>query len=324
MNTEKLLATARSVLEIESSSIELAKGALNENFASAAQKIIECKGKVVLSGMGKSGLIARKLASTMSSTGTASVFLHPAEAAHGDLGLLAAQDILIAFSQSGRSSELNIVLAHAARLGIPVIGFTGNLSSQLAEASFAVIDTSVRREACPLGLAPTASSSVALALGDALAMAISEAKGFNEDNFKDLHPAGGLGQKLLKVKDLMHSGDSLPLLGIETPLKDILVTMSRGDVRGACGIVGENKELLGIITDGDIRRRLEQGQDPMQSNAKEVMTKNPRTIDQEELAERALFVMEEFRISVLFVLSRHSKTPVGVLHIQDLLKAKVK
>lgn len=322
INNEKILQTAKRVLEIESQSLTQAISYLNKSFLQAASIILETKGKLVFSGMGKSGLIARKLASTFSSTGTSSVFLHPAEAAHGDLGVLSSQDVLIVFSQSGRSSELQSVLRYAARLGCPIIVFTGKLESEMAQLATSVVSTAVDKEACPLGLAPTASSSVALAMGDALAMAVSEAKGFTSEGFRALHPGGGLGQKLLRVKDIMHDSKSLPLLTPEASLKEVIVTMSRGDVKGACGIVNSDSQLVGIITDGDIRRKIDNFDNPLVQTAEALMNSNPRTIDGEELAEKALFIMEEFRISVLFVLDRKSEQPlkpVGLIHIQDLI-----
>jgi arabinose-5-phosphate isomerase len=236
---------------------------------------------------------------------------------------LGIQDVLVAFSQSGKSQELNIVLDYAVRLGIPIIAFSGNKDSLLAQNAAALIDTSVTKEACPLGLAPTSSSTKALALGDALAMSVSYLKGFTTQDFSVLHPAGGLGKKLLKVKDLMHTGNSLPLLKDSASFKEVLIKMSSGEVRGACGVVSDHGQFLGVITDGDIRRKLDQGLMFDKVRARDLMTTNPRTIDSEELAQKALFLMEEFRINVLFVTSPESALPIGIIHIQDLLKSKV-
>jgi len=317
-------AIAISVLESEAKAVEGAMASVNQDFEKAVDVILSCKGKVILSGMGKSGLIARKVASTLSSTGTSSAYLHPAEAAHGDLGLLGSHDILIAFSQSGKSQELNVVLEYAVRLGIPIIAFSGSKDSPLAQNATALIDTSVAKEACPLGLAPTSSSTKALALGDALAMSVSYLKGFTSKDFRTLHPGGGLGKRLLKVKDLMHTGNSLPLLSESAPFKEVLIRMSSGEVRGACGVISDQGQFLGIITDGDIRRKLDQDFVFDKIKARDLMTTSPRTIDAEELAQKALFMMEEFRISVLFVTSLGSELPVGIIHIQDLLKSKLK
>lgn len=317
------IAVANQVLEIEAKSILAAAVALNDDFVGACQAIINCQGKVIFSGIGKSGLIARKIASTFSSTGSPSVFLHPAEAAHGDLGIMTRNDVLIAISQSGKSQELQLVVGYAKRIGIPIIFFTGHLTSELAEQSDFCINTSVLQEACPLGLAPTASSSVSLALGDALAMAVLSQKGFTADHFRQLHPAGGIGQKLQRVSDLMHSGDSLPLIDKDSTLKEVLILMSRGDVRGACGVVDHLGHLVGIVTDGDLRRRLQLGELSMNLLVSDLMSPRPRTIQAGELAQKALFIMQEFRISVLFVLDFESKKPIGILHIQDLLKNQV-
>jgi arabinose-5-phosphate isomerase len=320
-------AIGLSVIESEAKAVQGALLAIDSAFEKAVDILLSCQGKVVLTGMGKSGLVARKISSTLSSTGTPSVFLHPAEAAHGDLGLLSPQDILIAFSQSGQSQELNGVLNFSVRIGIPIISFTGNRTSLLAQCAEAVIDTSVEQEGCPLGLAPTASSTKALALGDALAVSVSQLKGFTSENFHYLHPGGGLGQRFLKVKDLMHSGDSLPLLTEDTDMKTVLLKMSSGDVRGACGVLSPQGDLIGIITDGDIRRKIHQDYFFQSVTAAHIMTKHPRTIDENELAQKALFLMEEFRVNVLFVTQNsleQGPRPVGVLHIQDLLKAKIK
>ena len=332
LSIEQLIQdTAQQVLEIEAQAIRQGQRALNSDFSNAVQLIVQNKGKLVFSGIGKSGLIARKLASTFSSTGSSSVYLHPAEAAHGDLGILTEQDILVAISQSGRSQELALVFNHAARISIPILFFTGNPQSELARLATLLIDTQVEKEACPLGLAPTASSTLALALGDALAMSVLKVKGFTAEDFRHLHPAGGLGQRLLRVQDLMHKGEHLPLIEQNADFSQVLVLMSRGDVRGACGVLNSAGELIGIITDGDIRRRLQQGDNPMSLKAAQIMSHNPRTIAANELATRALFVMQEFRIGVLFVVDSDDsvagvtpqKSPVGLLHIQDLLKARV-
>jgi arabinose-5-phosphate isomerase len=315
---------ALSVLESEANAVKEASQSIDSNFEKAVDILLACQGKVILSGMGKSGLIARKVASTLSSTGTSSVFLHPAEAAHGDLGILTAKDVLLAFSQSGNSQELNVVVEYAVRLGVPIILFSGNRETPIAKTASAFISTAVSKEACPLGLAPTASSTKALALGDALAMSVSQLKGFTSNDFKTLHPAGGLGKKLLKIKDIMHAGESLPLLKEGASFKEVLVKMSSGDVRGACGVISESGVLIGIITDGDIRRRLDQTFAIDSIIARDIMKSNPRTIDEEELAQKGLFLMEEFRINVLFVTKSGSGMPVGIIHIQDLLKHKIK
>lgn len=318
---------ALQVLQVEADAILSMKDRIGADFESAVDLILNCKGKVVWTGIGKSGYVARKVASTMSSTGTPAVFLHPAESLHGDLGLLQKNDLLIAVSNSGLSSEFTPILEAIARLGIPLIAMTGNKESLLAQGAQVVLNTKINREACPLGLAPTASSTAMLAMGDALAMATLEAKGFGVDDFAKNHPGGGLGRQLLRVKDVMHTGNSVPLISENTGVREVFSLMSRGEVRGAAGILDSAGNLAGIVTDGDIRRLLDQSKDPFQGVASNLMTRNPRTVDAGEIAEKALFLMEQFRISVLFVTDKSSNTPrkpVGLVHIQDLLKAKVR
>lgn len=323
-----LLKLAQKVLQIEAQSILALKDRLDQKFLDAVEKIAAVRGKVVVTGMGKSGQIARKLASTFSSTGTPAVFLHPAESAHGDLGMIADNDVVLALSYSGESLELAQVLNFCARRGIPVIAMTGKKTSTLARAAQTVIDTFVPEEACPLGLAPTASTTATLAVGDALAMAVLERKGFSVEKFAEYHPGGSLGAKLLtQVKDLMHTGEALPLVTRETPMKQVFSIMTHREVRGVAGVVDAAGNLAGVVTDGDIRRRLEKNGDPLQGVAGDLMNPNPRTIDQNELAEKAFFLMEQFKIQLLFVLDLTSATPqkpVGVLNYQDLLAAKVR
>jgi arabinose-5-phosphate isomerase len=317
---------AKKVFDVEAQAILALKDRIGDSFQKAVELIVACKGKVVVTGIGKSGHIARKIASTMSSTGTPSVFLHPAESSHGDLGIIMKEDLVIAISYGGETPELSAVITYVTRKDIPLIAMTGNLNSDLAQRAVATLDVKVSREACPLGLAPTASSTATLAMGDALAMAVLEEKGFRTEDFAENHPGGGLGFKLSKIKDVMHTGKSMPILQIGTPLKQVLTVMSQGEVRGAAGIIDESGDLIGIITDGDIRRRLE-STDHLEGTAGDLMMKNPRTIDANEIAEKALFMMEQFRINLLFVtdkLSTQPKKPAGIIHIQDLLRAKVR
>ncbi len=323
----KFTDLARKVLEVEAQAILSLRDRIDQHFIKAVNLCLECKGKVVWTGIGKSGHVARKLASTMSSTGTPSMFLHPAESSHGDLGMLDKGDLVIAVSYGANSPELLAVLAATSRKGIPLIAITGNMDSELAQKSNVVLNVKVSREACPLGLAPTASSTATLALGDALAMSVLEAKGFSAENFAENHPGGGLGFRLSKVVDLMHGGQTLPLLQLNASMKEVFSVMSRGDTRGAACVAEVNGDLAGIITDGDIRRLLDKEKDPFSGSAGDIMTRNPRTIDAGELAEKALFLMEQFRINVLFVMDKNSsqpKKPVGVIHVQDMLRAKVR
>ncbi len=290
--------------------------------------ITASKGKLILTGMGKSGQIARKLASTFSSTGTPAVFLHPAESSHGDLGVVENDDVVMALSYGGESPEFSGILRFVARKGIPLVAITGNMNSSLAKAAQVTLNVHVSEEACPLGLAPTASSTATLAFGDAVAMAVMAEKGFSSEDFAEFHPGGSLGYRLLtRVKDVMHAGDALPTVGLEAPVREVFSIMTHKDVRGAAGVVDEKGDLVGVITDGQIRRRLEKSTDPLTGVAKDLMTTNPRTIDANELAEKALFVMEQFQINMLFVLdktSANARQPVGILHVQDLLRAKLR
>nr|WP_295902246.1 KpsF/GutQ family sugar-phosphate isomerase [uncultured Bdellovibrio sp.] len=324
----KVVQQGLRVLEVEAQAIMGLRERIGAEFEQAVKMIKECKGKLVLTGMGKSGQIARKLASTFSSTGTPAVFLHPAESSHGDLGLVESDDVVMALSYGGESPEFSGILRFVARKGIPLIAITGKPGSSLAKAAQVTLNVHVSEEACPLGLAPTASSTATLAMGDAIAMAVMAEKGFSSEDFAEFHPGGSLGYRLLtRVKDVMHAGDALPTVGLEAPIRQVFSIMTHKDVRGAAGIVDNNGDLVGVITDGQIRRRLEKSDDPLTGVAKDLMTTNPRTVDVNELAEKALFVMEQFQINMLFVLDKESsqpKKPVGILHVQDLLRARVR
>lgn len=318
---------ARTVLDIEAQAILALRDRLNDSFVKAVETLAGCQGKVIVTGIGKSGQIARKIASTFSSTGTAAVFLHPAEGSHGDLGVIGKEDVVLALSYGGESPELNPLLGYVARKGNVLIAMTGGLKSSLAHAARVVLDVSVAKEACPLELAPTASSTATLAMGDALAMALMEHKGFSAEQFAEYHPGGSLGFKLSRVADNMHTGAGFILVTEDTPVRKVFSLMSQKETRGAAGIVDGNGDLLGIITDGDIRRRLELSDDPLAGVARDMMTRNPRTVDASEIAEKALFMMEQFRINILFVLDASAsqpKKPVGVIHIHDLLRNKVR
>lgn len=324
---DQILNQARKVLEIEARGILGLVNQINDQFIGAVECLHACKGKVIVTGIGKSGHIARKLASTLSSTGTPSVYLHPAESSHGDLGVVSEEDVVIGISYSGDSSEMNQILSYVSRKRVPLIALTSNPKSSLGEAAQFVIAIRVEQEACPLNLAPTASSTATLAMADALAMCLLDLKGFRAENFAELHPGGSLGARLLtRVKDVMHTGEAIPLVGLETSLKEVLTVMTHRDVRGAAGVMNDQNELVGVITDGDIRRRLEREQS-LAGTAKDLMTLHPRTIDAHEMAEKALFVMEQFKIQLLFVLDQNSswpRKPVGILHVQDLLRAKIR
>ena len=322
-----ILAEARRVLDVEAKAVLELKDRLGETFLEAVELLFRCQGKIVVSGIGKSGQIGRKIASTMTSTGSLAVFLHPAESSHGDLGLIGAHDVILALSYKGETPEMSDMLQFAARKGLPVVAITGNPRSTLAESANVVLDVSIRQEACPLGLAPTASTTATLAMGDALAMSLLLRRGFKPEDFAEYHPGGSLGRRLLtRVGDIMHTGDALPLVPKTTGMKDVLTLMTSREVRGIAGVVDESGHLIGAITDGDIRRKLEKSGDPLAERAESMMSLNPKTIDKNEMAERALFLMEQFMIQALFVVDAesNSRKPVGLLHLQDLLKAKIR
>lgn len=318
---------ARRVLRIEAQSILDLAERLDGTFEKAVSAVLECKGKVILTGMGKSGQVARKISSTLSSTGTPSVYLHPAESSHGDLGVIAKGDLVIAISYGGESAEMNSLLNFVSRRNIPLIAMTANKESSLGRAGQWWLDISVKEEACPMGLAPTSSSTVTLAYGDALAMAVLQRRGFKREDFAEFHPGGKLGKKLLtRVKDVMHTGEALPLVQPEEAITKVVSAMTSKDVRGVAGVVDADKNLIGVVTDGDIRRRLEKNTTPFTEQAKDLMSRTPKTIDCSELAEKAAFLMQQFRIQILFVVDRTSsnpKAPIGLIHLQDLLSAGV-
>ena len=328
MGSTEILKEAFRVLEIEAQAVLDLKETLGEEFLEAVQKIKDCSGKVIVSGIGKSGQIGRKISSTLSSTGTPSFYLHPSESSHGDLGVVGTDDILVVISYGGGSPEINDLVGYVVRKGIPIIAMTGNSDSKLAKAADIVLNIGVKKEACPMGLAPTASSTVTLALGDALAMAVLKLRGFREQDFAQLHPGGSLGRRLLtRVKDLMHTGVAVPLVDPTTPLIEVISRMTDGEVRGTAGVVNSTGSLIGIITDGDVRRHLAKSSNPLGDLAQDLMSTNPKTILAEELAEKALLLMENFRIQSLFVITDQEKEihkPVGVLHLQDLLNAKIR
>lgn len=322
-----LLEVGRRVLDVEAQAILGLKEKMGGPFLKVVDLIHACTGKVILTGMGKSGLIAQKISATLSSTGTPSFFLHPAEGLHGDMGAVSPNDLIWAFSYGGESAELMAISASAKKRGVPVILTTGNLQSDLAQGADLVLDIKVQKEACPIGLAPTASSTATLALGDAIAMAVHSKRGFTAEHFAANHPGGGLGFKLTRIRDLMHTGPAIPVLPAKATMAQVLSVMSRGETRGAAGILDDAGDLAGVITDGDIRRRLDHHEDPLQGTAGDLMTKNPKTIDADELAQKALFLLEQFPINVLFVLDKqsdHPRRPVGVVHVQDLVRARLR
>jgi arabinose-5-phosphate isomerase len=314
--------TARRVLEIEAEAIRELIPRLDESFDRAVETLLACTGRVVATGMGKSGFIAQKISATLASTGTPSLFLHPAEAIHGDLGRIVKGDALLAVSNSGDTEELLALVSWVKRLGSPVVALTGAARSPLAQAADVHLDVEVRAEACPLGLAPTASTTAALAMGDALCMALLEQRGFTVEDFAVLHPGGRLGKKLLRVEDLMHTGDAVPRVGPETPMKDVLFEMTRKRL-GLTTVTAEDGTLLGMISDGDLRRQMERhGYGLLDRKAAECMTRNPVLVGRRELAATALDVLESRKITSLLVTDAQGRVE-GVLHLHDLWKTEM-
>ncbi len=323
-NYHEILESARRVIKIEAEAVATLAARLDENFAKAVMMILECSGRVVVTGMGKSGLICQKMVATMASTGTPAIFLHPAEGVHGDLGMLMKGDMVIAVSNSGETEEITRILPIIKRLGLPLIAMTGNPGSTLGRAGDVFLDISIKEEACPLQLAPTASTTVTLAMGDALAVALLLKRGFREEDFALYHPGGVLGKRLLlRVEDLMHVGADMPKVKVNTQLKDALYEISSKKL-GITGVVDEQGALLGVFTDGDLRRKIEQGIEVLHKPICEVMSGKPKRILRTNLAAKALQRMEEHKITSLFVFeTEEDQIPIGIIHLHDLLKAGV-
>ena len=322
ISNRNALDLARQVLSIEAKAVEALIGRLDDKFTSALQLILHCRGRVVVSGMGKSGHIARKIASTMASTGTPAFFVHPGEASHGDLGMITADDVLIALSNSGESPELLTIMPIIKRRGAKLVSMTGNPASTMAREADVHLDVSVAQEACPLGLAPTASTTATLALGDALAITLLDARGFGAEDFARSHPGGALGRRLLvHVGDLMHSGEALPKVPDTALLTEALLEMSRKGL-GMTAVVGDADRLLGLFTDGDLRRALDKTLDIRAARVAEVMTLNPRTIGPDKLAAEAVQMMDQHKINGLLVVDAEGRL-VGALNMHDLLRAGV-
>ncbi len=314
------LKRAREVLDIESSAILALKKRIGLNFQKALEMLFNTKGRVVVSGMGKTGIIAQKFSATLSSTGTPSLFLHSAEASHGDLGKVTAQDVIIIISNSGQTSEVRQLLPVLKKIGLKIISITGNIRSDLAKYSDCVLDVSVAKEACPLGLAPTASTTATLAMTDALAVCLLELKGFKEKDFAFFHPGGALGRRLLlKVEDIMRTGRNNPVVHEDKLVAEVLVRITQGRA-GSATVVNSKGKLTGIFTDGDLRRHLETTPDLSRLQVKEVMTKNPRVVYPGMLAAEAMHIIQEKKIDELPVVDSRYR-PVGLLDVQDLLKA---
>lgn len=314
--------SALRAIEIERDAITALSERIDGSFEKACEVIMACKGRVVVTGMGKSGHIGNKIAATLASTGTPSFFVHPGEASHGDLGMITSQDVVLAISNSGNTSEVLTILPLFKRMGAPLISMTGNASSVLAREAVANLDISVAVEACPLGLAPTSSTTATLVMGDALAVALLEARGFSAEDFAMSHPGGTLGRRLLlRVSDIMHSGDEIPRVQEDTTLSGALLEISRKGL-GMTTIVNANGELCGIFTDGDLRRTLDRSIDIHATAIRDVMTRNSRTIHEDQLAAEALNIMEGMKINALPVINREGLL-TGAINMHDLLRAGV-
>jgi arabinose-5-phosphate isomerase len=315
-----IIKRGKEVLDIEASAIKYLKNSIDDNFRQAVNLIFKTKGRAIVSGMGKTGIIAQKLSATLASTGTPSLFLHTAEAVHGDLGKVTPEDIVIILSNSGSTDEMKKLLPILKKIGCKVIALTGNVESILAKYSDLVLDISVKKEACPLGLAPTASTTAALAMGDALAVCLLELKGFKEKDFAFFHPGGALGRRLLlKVTDIMRTGKANPVVKEDELVSDVLLKITQARA-GSATIVEKNGKLSGIFTDGDLRRNFEMSVNFTARKIKEVMTRNPTVVLQDILAAEAMRIMQEKRIDELPVVDKNRR-PVGLLDVQDLLKA---
>ena len=322
MTKDEIIRIGKKVLYIEADAVHNLASSLDESFFKAVDLLFNTKSRVIVIGMGKSGLVGRKFAATLSSCGTPSMFIHPAEAGHGDLGMIVKEDVLIAISYSGETKEIVGLLDFFKRTGIKIISITGNKKSRLAKYSDIVLEAKVEKEAEPNGLVPTASSTAALALGDAVAIALMKKKGFGEKDFAVVHPKGEAGKKLLKVESLMHTGSQIACVSLETPMEGVLQEMSKKKLGMTC-VVDDAKTLVGIITDGDLRRRIQNfGKDLLKKTARDCMTPNPCTVDKEDLAATALNIMEENKITSLVIKNKEGKIE-GVVHLHDLWRTEM-
>lgn len=322
MNSEQICALGREVITTEASMIHSLTQRIDQNFVNACQKLQQCHGRIVVMGVGKSGHVCKKIAATFASTGSPAFFIHPAEAKHGDIGMITKNDVILAISNSGESEELTDILPAIVRLGIPLIAMTGKPHSTLAKAATVHLDVSVEKEACPLGLAPTSSTTAALVMGDALAMTLLNLRGFTEADFALSHPGGTLGKRLLlRVDDLMHQNKEIPIVMQQDSLKQALLEMTHKKL-GLTTVVNEQGALVGIFTDGDVRRALDNHTNLETTRVHQVMSKHPKTITHDLLAAEALNIMESHQITALIVADTQQK-PIGIVHIHDILRAGV-
>ncbi len=322
MNQDAIKALARAVIETEATAVTALLERVNQDFVAAVNMMLECQGRIVVIGMGKSGHIGGKIAATLASTGTTAFFVHPAEASHGDLGMIKPVDLVLVLSNSGETDEVNIILPLLKRLGVRLIAMTGNPSSSMARHADVHLDVSVEKEACPLGLAPTSSTTAALVMGDALAISLLETRGFTREDFALSHPAGQLGRRLLlHIRDIMHSGDDIPCVDENSSLSQAIVEMTRKRL-GMTAIIDHNGEVIGIYTDGDLRRTLDAGLDPHNTPISNAMTPAGKHISPDALATEAALMMQKYSIQGLLVINRKGQL-VGALNFQDLLRAGV-
>lgn len=322
MTKEDIIQTGKRVLNIEANAVKALASILDENFARTVEFLSRTKSRVIVTGMGKSGLVARKIAATLSSCGTPAMFIHPAEAGHGDLGMILKEDVLLAVSHSGETKEIIDLLDIFKRIGITLICITGNKKSKLAKYSDIVLETKVEKEAEPTSLIPTASSTAALALGDAIAIALMKKKGFKEKDFAFVHPKGYAGKKLIKIKDLMHKGRQIPSVLKDMPMEEVLEEMSDKRLGMTC-VTDVKKNLVGIITDGDLRRMIQKyGDNLIEKTARDCMTPNPVTIDKDDLATKGLNLMEENKITSLIIKNKKGKVE-GIIHLHDLWRTEM-
>lgn len=322
LQPEQCLALARQTFAIEAQAVQALGQRVGPSFVQAIERLLACRGRVVVMGMGKSGHVGRKIAATLASTGTPAMFVHPAEASHGDLGMITDQDVLLAISNSGQSEELTGLLPALRRQRVALIALTGNLDSELARHADVVLDCSVEQEACPLNLAPTASTTAQLAMGDALAVALLDARGFRAEDFARSHPGGALGRKLLThVSDVMRSGAAVPQVALDAPFTELMREMSNKGL-GASAVVDAQGQPCGVFTDGDLRRLVEKGQDLRSLRAHEVMHPSPRTVRADALAAQAAAIMEQHRITSVLVVDESGRL-IGALNSNDLMRAKV-
>ncbi|MCH8272431.1 MAG: KpsF/GutQ family sugar-phosphate isomerase [Candidatus Marinimicrobia bacterium] len=323
MTPELTIQKAKEVIRVEAEAVAALSSRINATFVEAVELIFECKGRVIVTGVGKSGLVARKIAATLASTGTAAFFIHAAEGLHGDLGVVREEDVILIVTKSGETNEITGLIPQLKNIGVKLITITGTLDASLTKVSDIVLDASVKEEACPHDLAPTASSTAALVMGDALAVALLERRGFTMEDFASIHPGGNLGKKLLtRMEDLMYTGEQVPIMNEDSLFKDVILEMNRKRFGAVC-IVDDSGKLKGIITEGDLRREIEKGEAILQSKASLIMSTEPKVVSSRTLATEVLSILEEHNILQIITVDEEQK-PIGMVHLHDLLEAGIK